>query len=76
MPIFVELTCVTASFLNADLEGADLSGADIRGANFCGCSLIGSSFFDPADGPELRARIDDSTILPDEVLAPLFPAAT
>jgi DMSO/TMAO reductase YedYZ molybdopterin-dependent catalytic subunit len=61
------------SFLKADLEGADLSGADIRGANFCGCSLIGSSFFDPTDGPELGARIDDSTILPDEVLAPLFP---
>ena len=62
-----------ACFLNADLEGADLSGADIRGTDFRGCSLIGSSFFDPAGGPEFKAKIDDSTVLPDEVLAPLFP---
>lgn len=62
-----------AIFVDADLEGADLTAADLRGANFSGSSLIGASFFDPAIGPESGARFDDQTILPDEVIGPLFP---
>ena len=65
-----------ASFEGADLEGAELSGADLRGANFRGASLIGSSFFDPASdrgSQQGRAVFDDTTLMPDEVIEPLFP---
>lgn len=62
-----------ANFRNADVEGADFSGADLRGVDFTGASMIGASFFSPQNDPPLEAVIDRSTVLPDEVLAPLFP---
>jgi DMSO/TMAO reductase YedYZ molybdopterin-dependent catalytic subunit len=61
------------NFRNADLEGADFSAADLRQTDFTGSSLIGSSFFDPDSPEESAAIIDPSTVLPAEVLAPLFP---
>jgi DMSO/TMAO reductase YedYZ molybdopterin-dependent catalytic subunit len=62
-----------ASFNGADLEGAELSGANLCGADFRGSSLIGSSFFDPAAGEQGRATFDSASILPDQVIEPLFP---
>ncbi len=61
------------NFTNADLEGADFTGADLRGANLTGCSLIGSSFFDSSQGEQSGAIFDADTILPESVIAPLFP---
>ena len=61
------------NFTNADMEGADFTGADLRGANLTGCSLIGSSFFDAAQGVHSGAIFDADTILPESVIAPLFP---
>lgn len=62
-----------AILVNADVEGADFSGADLRGADFSGCSLIGSSFFTENDETKVVAIIDETTTLPDSILAPLFP---
>lgn len=61
-----------ASFRHADVEGADFSGADLRGADFTGASLIGASFVDTT-GERKEATIDQTTILPDEAIEPLFP---
>lgn len=59
-------------FVGTDLEGANLSGADIRGADFTGCSLIGSSFVETqSDGTLLRAKMNQSTIIPANLLEPL-----
>lgn len=63
-----------AAFVDTDIEGADFSGADLRGTDFRGSSLIGASFVSTNDGEPLAAIIDESTVLPDETLAPLFPA--
>lgn len=62
-----------ASFRDADVEGADFSGADLRGADFTNASLIGASFVDSTLNPPVAAVIDQSTVLPDSVIAPLFP---
>lgn len=63
-----------ANFSNADVEGADFSGADLRETDFSGCSLIGASFFTEENKTHVGAIIDATTILPDSILAPLFPA--
>ncbi len=60
-----------ARFVGTDLEGADLSGADLRGADLTGCSLIGASFWTPGAEPGAGAWLDDSTVLPDDLLTPL-----
>ncbi len=61
-----------AILLRTDLEGSNLSGADLREANLTGCFLTGASFFEERpDGSVLAAMIDNSTILPDAMLAPL-----
>ena len=60
------------NFTRTDLEGANLSGADIRGANFTNCSLIGASFCEQlSDGSRLQAVLDETTILPPDILEPL-----
>lgn len=76
---FVESNLVGAKFAGADVEGADFSGANLCGADFTNSSMIGASFFNQstaADGKEVLkcATIDKSTILPEEMIAPLFPA--
>jgi len=76
---FVQADLRNANFSGSDVEGADFSGADLRGADFSGSSLIGASFSqrfttDAGSDQMMGAIIDASTILPDAVIAPLFPA--
>ena len=68
---FVESKLTGANFRSADIEGADFSGADLRGADFTGASLIGSSFANFETGQ--FANIDKTTLLPEDVIAILFP---
>lgn len=65
----------SAKLVGTDLEGADLSGADLRGADLTDSSLIGSSFceWDEQGRVVLGARIDQTTILPRQILEPLTP---
>jgi DMSO/TMAO reductase YedYZ molybdopterin-dependent catalytic subunit len=63
-----------ANFKGADVEGADFSGANLNGVDFTDCSAIGASFFVEHEGQRTEAIIDESTTLPDAVIAPLFPA--
>jgi len=62
-----------ANFAGADVEGADFSGANLRDVDFSNCSAIGASFFSQKNGKSVEATIDESTTLPNEVIAPLFP---
>ena len=63
-----------AKFVDADVEGADFSGADLRDVDFSGCSAIGASFYSQRDGQTVEAIIDQSTVMSESVIAPLFPA--
>lgn len=70
---------VNANFAGADVEGADFSGADLRGADFSDASMVGTSFFQPGDPdkanqPDVAAIIGESTLIPADVRAKLFPA--
>lgn len=62
-----------ANFRNGDLEGTDFSGADLRGADFTNSSLIGASFCTFKNDQNIAAVFDAQTVLPDSVIAPLFP---
>ena len=71
---FEEANLQHVQFVGTDLEGANLSGADLRHADLTGCSLIGASFRQTLHGgSSLEATIDQTTILPTQVLAPLTP---
>lgn len=63
-----------ACFVDADVEGADFSGADLRDVDFSGCSVIGASFYSQRDGQSVEAIIDETTVLCESVITPLFPA--
>jgi DMSO/TMAO reductase YedYZ molybdopterin-dependent catalytic subunit len=76
---FRDAKLANASFVGADVEGADFSGADLRGADFSGASMVGTSFYQPSDPnttnqPQLAAIIGESTVIPADVRAKLFPA--